>query len=216
MLQVAGVHKHFTGPNGRVTALDNVSLQVQPGEFLAVQGASGCGKTTLLMVLGALLRPDAGEVRIDGRNPYQLSNEARCRFRAEQIGFVFQEFYLVPYLSVLENVMTPSLARPRADAADRAHELLRQFHMEDRAAHVPSALSTGERQRAALARALFHEPKLLLADEPTGNLDPENADRVLSYLAAFADAGGTVLMVTHHADAATRAQRTLHMTAGRV
>ncbi|MDZ7620213.1 MAG: ABC transporter ATP-binding protein [Patescibacteria group bacterium] len=216
MLEVTGVTKRFAGPAGMVTALEGVSLRAEPGEFLAVRGASGCGKTTLLMVLGGLLRPEAGEVRVDGQDPYRLSNEARCRFRAEKIGFVFQEFYLVPYLSVLENVMAPSLAKPRPDAAARAQELIRQFQMEDRAAHVPAALSTGERQRVALARALFHEPKLLLADEPTGNLDAENAERVLRCLTAFAEAGGTVLMVTHHADAAAYARRVLEMDAGMI
>ena len=214
MLEVTGLTKRFAGPAGMVTALGGVSFRARPGEFLAVRGPSGCGKTTLLMILGALLRPDSGDVRVDGQDPYQLSGEARGRFRADRIGFVFQEFYLVPYLSVLENVMAPSLAKPRANAAARAGELIRQFQIEERAAHVPAALSTGERQRVALARALFHEPKLLLADEPTGNLDAENADRVLHCLATFAEAGGTVLMVTHHADAAARAQRVLEMDAG--
>ncbi len=214
MLEASGLTKQFSGPNGMVTALSDVSFRAEPGEFLAVRGPSGCGKTTLMMILGALLRPTAGEVHIDGDDPYQLAPEARSRFRAERIGFVFQEFYLVPYLSVLENIMAPSLARPHANAQARARELIGRFQLDDRAAHVPAALSTGERQRVALARALFHEPKLLLADEPTGNLDAENAERVLRCLATFAEGGGTVLMVTHHADATEYAQHVLEMRSG--
>ncbi len=214
MLVASGLTKRFSGPDGTVTALRDVSFQAEPGDFLAVRGPSGCGKTTLMMILGALLRPTDGEVQIDGEDPYRLAPEARSRFRAERIGFVFQEFYLVPYLSVLENVMAPSLARPHRNAEARARELIARFQLDDRAAHVPAALSTGERQRVALARALFHEPKLLLADEPTGNLDPENAERVLGCLAGFAEDGGTVLMVTHHADAAARARSVLEMQAG--
>ncbi len=216
MLEASGLTKQFSGPDGRVSALSGVSLRAEPGQFLAVRGPSGCGKTTLMMILGALLRPSAGEVRIGGENPYQLSAEARSRFRAERIGFVFQEFYLVPYLSVLENIMAPSLARPHPRAEARARELIGRFQLDDRAAHVPAALSTGERQRVALARALFHQPKLLLADEPTGNLDADNAARVLDHLAAFAKGGGTVLMVTHHPDAAEYAQRVLEMESGRM
>ena len=214
MIEASGLTREFAGPSGKVVALRDVALRVEQGEFLAVRGPSGCGKTTLLMILGGLLRPTAGEVRIDGQNPYDLPPEARSRFRAERIGFVFQEFYLVPYLSVVENIMAPVLARPHADAAGRARELVRRFRLDDRADHVPAALSTGERQRVALARALFHEPGLLLADEPTGNLDEENAERVLSHLAAFAESGGTVVMVTHHAEASGSAGRVLEMEAG--
>jgi ABC-type lipoprotein export system ATPase subunit len=213
-VEVQSITRHFDGPAGQVMALNDVSLSVEPGEFLAIRGPSGCGKTTLLLVLGGLLRPTSGTVLVDGENPYALSHEARSRFRAEKIGFVFQEFYLVPYLTVLENVLAAALARPRADAQERARELIRHFQLEDRAAHRPAALSTGERQRVALARALFHQPRLLLADEPTGNLDAENAARVLNYLSAFAESGGTVIMVTHHADAAGYARQVVEMDRG--
>jgi len=191
-----------------------VSFSAEPGEFLAVRGPSGCGKTTLMMILGGLQRPTSGQLRIDGQDPYELAPEARSRFRAEHIGFVFQEFYLVPYLSVLENILAPSLAKSHPDPPGRARALTERFHLQDRLTHVPSALSTGERQRVALARALFHEPQLLLADEPTGNLDPENAQIVLTYLAEFANSGGTVLMVTHHADAAAYAKHVMEMENG--
>jgi ABC-type lipoprotein export system ATPase subunit len=215
-LETIELTKRFAGPSGTVTAVSDVTFRAEAGEFLAVRGPSGCGKTTLLMILGALLRPSSGRILIDGCNPYDLSPEARSRFRAEHIGFVFQEFYLIPYLSVLENVLVPSLARPRSDAQARARELLRRFQLEDRAAHVPGALSTGERQRVAMARALFHEPKLLLADEPTGNLDAENAQEVLRCLAEFADRRGTVIMVTHDVQAANYARQSLELEAGRL
>ncbi len=214
MLEADGLTKEFSSPTGTVTALRNVSFSAEPGEFLAVRGPSGCGKTTLMMILGALQRPTSGKLRIEGQDPYELAPEARSRFRAERIGFVFQEFYLVPYLSVLENILAPSLAKAHPDPQGRARALIERFHLQDRLTHVPSALSTGERQRVALARALFHQPKLLLADEPTGNLDPENAEIVLTYLADFAHSGGTVLMVTHHADAAGYAKHVMEMEQG--
>ncbi len=215
-LEATELTKTFAGPTGTVTALSDVTFRVESGEFLAVRGPSGCGKTTLLMMLGALLHPSSGRVTIDGCNPYDLSPEARSRFRAEHVGFVFQEFYLVPYLSVLENVLAPSLAIPRADADAHGRSLLQRFQLEQRAAHVPAALSTGERQRVALARALFHEPKLLLADEPTGNLDADSAQRVLRHFAEFAEGGGTVIMVTHDTQAAAYAHRSLELEAGRM
>jgi ABC-type lipoprotein export system ATPase subunit len=216
LLELNQVTRRYKGPEGAVHALKDVSLAIEPGQFVAVQGPSGCGKTTLLLCAGTLLEPSAGEVRVDGQAPYDLAPEARARFRAEKIGFVFQQFHLVPYLSVLENILAPVLARPSPEARERARELASQFGLEPRSAHKPAALSTGERQRVALARALLNRPRLVLADEPTGNLDAENAARVLDHLAAFARNGGTVLLATHDTQAAARAQRVLHMKAGAV
>jgi putative ABC transport system ATP-binding protein len=214
LLELCQVSQVYEGPNGSIRALEQVNLSIQPGEFVAVQGPSGCGKTTLLLVAGTLLQPTSGEVRLGGQSPYELPPEARARFRAETVGFVFQQFHLVPYLSVLENVLAPALALPKAGAQARARELVRQFGLEARAAHKPRALSTGERQRVALARALFNGPRLLLTDEPTGNLDGTTAVGVLDHLVAFARAGGAVLLATHDAQAAARAGRTLAMSAG--
>ena len=214
MLEVSNLTRSFRGPEGTVRALDGVSFGVAQGEFVAVHGPSGCGKTTLLLVCGGLLQPGSGDVSVDGENPYQLPPESRSRFRAEKVGFVFQQFHLVPYLTVLDNVATPSLAMPQPDAPARARELIRRFNLEDRIRHTPAALSTGERQRTALARALLNRPKLLLADEPTGNLDVENAENVLQYFADFAREGGSVLLVTHDARAASYAHRALHMKSG--
>ena len=215
MLKIRGIGKWYRGPGNRVTALEGVTVNVAAGELVAVQGPSGSGKTTLLLAAGGLLVPDSGEVVVDGQELYALSPEKRARLRGATIGFVFQQFHLIPYLSVLRNVLAPSLAVPAPDARDRAEELLARFGLTDRIRHVPAELSTGERQRTALARALLNRPKLLLADEPTGNLDGQNSDVVLGHLAEFAGAGGAVLLVTHDLQAAKRAQRHIRLVAGR-
>lgn len=216
MIAIENLAKRFTGPAGLVRALDGISFTVEAGEFVAVQGPSGCGKTTLLLVAGALLHPSEGQVRLDGQNPYSLSPDERSRFRAETIGFVFQQFHLVPYLSVRDNVLAPQLAKPQPDARERANELLRRFQLTDRADHTPDALSTGERQRTALARAFLNRPKVLLADEPTGNLDEQNGEIVLRCLADFAGDGGAVLFVTHDVRATQYAHRTVRMENGKI
>ena len=216
MLDVQTIRKRYRGSNDEVRALDGVSLTVGSGEFVGVQGPSGCGKTTLLLAAGGLLACDDGHVLIDGKDPYALSPNDRARFRATKVGFVFQQFHLVPYLSVLDNILAPTLAMDSADAERRARELIEHFALRERAHHRPSELSTGERQRTALARALLHRPGLLLADEPTGNLDADSARVVLACLAEFADAGGAVLLVTHDERAVGYAHRTVLMDKGRV
>lgn len=216
ILELRDIAKTYRGPSGPVQALAGVSLDIASGEFVAVQGPSGCGKSTLLLAAGGLLRPDAGRVSIGGQDPYALSPDARAAFRAAHVGFVFQQFHLVPYLSVIDNVLTPSLALKRPGAPERAARLIAQFGMSDRRHHVPEQLSVGECQRTALARALLNGPQLLLADEPTGNLDLENARVVLDALAGFARAGGAVLLITHDPEAASRADRVLSLAAGRL
>jgi ABC-type lipoprotein export system ATPase subunit len=183
---------------------------------LAVVGPSGCGKTTLLLAAGGLLRPDAGEVRIDGADPYALDADARAELRAREVGFVFQQFHLVAYLSVIDNVLAPCLARPLDGARQRARELIERFGLAGRADHLPGELSTGERQRTALARAMLHSPRLICADEPTGNLDEDNGRVILESLRDFATAGGAVLMVTHDLRVAELADRTVGLREGRV
>ena len=222
-LQVENLVKTFGRGNDRVSAVIDVSLTVDAGEFVAVRGPSGCGKTTLLLAAGTLLEPDAGEVRIAGQDPYSLGPDERAAFRAKTVGFVFQQFHLVPYLSVRDNILAPALAQAHApssrgdgrDAGARADELIELFGLEARSKHVPSKLSTGERQRTAMARALFSKPRLILADEPTGNLDHENALTVLGHLRAFVDEGGSVLLVTHDPVAASFAHRSIHLAKGR-
>ncbi len=214
MLRVEEVAKTYFGNQREVTAIEGVSLTVAAQEAVAIQGPSGCGKSTLLLACGALLRPTGGTVLVADVDPYQLSANARSTFRAQHIGFVFQQFHLVPYLDVLQNILTANLPNRQPHPVERAEELIRHFGLEDRRRHVPAELSIGERQRVALARALFHRPKLVLADEPTGNLDPDNAVIVLDALRQYADAGAAVLMVTHDPHAAQRAHRVLHMDRG--
>jgi putative ABC transport system ATP-binding protein len=217
MIDLKNVTKRFDGPNGKVTALNDVSLSLMPGELLAINGPSGCGKSTLLLTAAGMLRPDQGDVRLmEGQNPYGLPPEQRSRLRAGSIGFVFQQFHLIPYLSVKENIQVPSLAAPGADPESRARDLIHQFGLQERIDHIPSQLSTGEKQRTALARAFFNQPKIVLADEPTGNLDDENAELVLQHLHRFVAAGGGVLLVTHSARAADYATRIARMKAGQL
>ena len=216
MLEFKNISKWFDGPEGKVTALNEVCLSISPGEFLAVRGPSGCGKTTLLLTAGGLLRPSAGQVSLDGYDPYALGPEKRSKMRARMIGFVFQQFHLIPYLTVRQNILAPSLALPAKEADQRARELVGRFGLDDRAGHVPAQLSTGERQRTALARALLNKPKIILADEPTGNLDEGNADIVFGYLSQYVAEGGCVLLVTHDVRAAAHATRTVQMVDGRL
>jgi putative ABC transport system ATP-binding protein len=217
LLQIESLSKSYPGPQGTIHAVDEVSLTVGAGEFVAVQGPSGCGKTTLLLAAGALLRPTRGRVAVNGEDPYALSPGQRARLRATKVGFVFQQFHLVPYLDVLDNILAPTLALgTNGSARARALELTARFGLTQRLRHLPAALSTGERQRVALARALLNRPKLLLADEPTGNLDPENAQMVLRCLAEFARDGGAVLLVTHEPGTSDYASRILRMNGGRI
>ena len=217
MVDLENVTKVYAGPKGAVRALDGVSLRVAAGEFVAIQGPSGSGKSTLLLTIGAMVRPTSGSVVVDGTDVYALPPGARARFRAEHIGFVFQMFHLVPYLTVLENVLLPTLARPSGHPGHaEASALLERFGLSHRTDHRPSELSIGERQRAAMARALLNRPTLILADEPTGNLDPDNATAVMNYLTEFHAAGGTVVVVTHEALAAEYAQRTIRIREGRI
>jgi putative ABC transport system ATP-binding protein len=216
MLEFKDVTKWFDGAQGKVTALSEISFSVQPGELLAVRGPSGCGKTTLLLVAGGLLSPDSGQIGLDGQDPYELGPEMRNKLRARMIGFVFQQFHLIPYLTVRQNIQVASLAAGANEAAERTQELISHFGLDDRAGHVPAQLSTGERQRTALARALLNRPKVILADEPTGNLDEDNAKTVLGYLSQYVSDGGCVLLVTHDVRAAGHASRTLQMSKGRL
>jgi len=216
LVRCDGLRKVYATPDGGVAALDGVSLEVGMGEFVAVCGASGCGKSTLLLALGGLLKPDAGMVSIGGAEPYAMNAGERGALRAERVGFVFQDFHLVPYLDVFDNVMAPTLAKTVPDGAQRAEALLDEFGLASRRSHRPSALSAGEQQRVALARALLAKPMFVLADEPTGNLDPENSEHVLRHLAGYAETGAAVLMVTHDPEAKAAADRRLEMAAGKI
>ncbi|MFO0798651.1 MAG: ABC transporter ATP-binding protein [Gemmataceae bacterium] len=215
LIEARDLYKQY--PDGQVRALNGVTLAVSAGEFVAITGPSGCGKSTLLNVLGALDRPDRGEVFFRGES---LTRHADLdRFRARQIGFVFQSFFLLPTLTARENVQVPMFGGTlgAADRARKADELLELVGMSKRAGHRPAQLSVGERQRVALARALANDPALLLADEPTGNLDSDNAAHVLDLLTTLQRQRGlTLVMVTHSADLADRADRVVRMRDGRV
>ncbi len=214
MIRAESLSKTYPGRDGGVRALVDVSLGVEAGRCLVILGASGSGKSTLLNTLGALSRPGSGTVFLDGADVYSLSRGARVRLRREKIGFVFQSFHLIPYLTAEENVCTAVALRGKPPAS--ARELLDRVGLADRAAHLPDQLSVGERQRVALARAVAGGPKIILADEPTGNLDPESAKRVSGYLRSFRDEGAAVVIVTHDPDLAEIADSTLRLEAGKV
>lgn len=216
MILVQDVAKVYASGRRVVRALDGVHLHVERGEFLVVRGPSGSGKTTLLMTIGAMLRPSAGTVSVDGHDLGGMSAGERAQFRARTIGFIFQMFHLVPYLNVAENVALAAVAAGKGGARARASQLLERLGIGGRALHKPSELSAGERQRTAIARALLNSPKILLADEPTGNLDRENALAVLSHLSDFHKSGGTVIMATDEMEAQTLANRVISLQDGRV
>jgi len=216
MIQLENVSKVFATPRGEVRALDDVSLQIGEGEYVAICGPSGCGKSTLLSLVGGLALPTAGRVTVAGQSTSQMSAGERAEFRADHLGFVFQLFHLLPYLNVVDNVLVAATPRTRKTARERASELLQRFGLGDRLSHRPGELSVGQRQRVAMARALLNRPRLLLADEPTGNLDPANAAALLDLLSEYQREGGTVLLVTHESYAAERAQRTVTMNEGRI
>lgn len=215
MLEFVEASKFYPTNHGVVRALDGLTLRIEAGEFVAVRGQSGAGKSTLLALGGGLATPSEGSVLVDGQNLADLLSAERAELRATKIGFVFQMFHLLPYLSVLDNVRMASRA-PSAQARRAAEETLHRFGLSDRLTHVPGQLSAGERQRVAMARAMLNEPKLLLADEPTGNLDAENASAVLDLISEFHAGGGTVLLVTHDDRAAAYAQRAFHLNRGKL
>ncbi len=213
--------KSYRLPHKTVTVLTAAALTVAAGERVAVVGRSGVGKSTLLHVLGALDRPEAGEVWVNGRSIYALSDRERAVLRAREIGFVFQSYHLLPEMDLTENVMLPAWAagggRSRAAMRRRALELLDRVGLADRATHTPLELSGGEQQRAALARALMNEPPLLLADEPTGNLDRGTGTQILDLLFGIArQAGHALVLVTHSPEVAARCDRTLTLADGRL
>lgn len=215
MIRLENVSKVYHKGPEEVRALDDMTLTVAQGEFVTVRGPSGCGKSTLLLTVGGMIRPSGGHVLLDGQDLYALPLRARARLRADRIGFVFQMFHLVPYLSALDNALVPAMAGMEAGRSE-ATDLLERLQLGERLRHRPAELSTGERQRVALARALVKRPSIILADEPTGNLDPENAAQVMSYLAEFHSDGGTVLLVSHDALAEQHADRTVYLEAGRL
>ena len=211
-VEVEGLTKKFSDS---VYALNAVSFAVEKGEWLAVMGPSGSGKSTLLHLLGCLDAPSAGRLLVDGQDLAQLSGDALARFRAEKIGFVFQQFHLVPYLTALENVMLAQYFHSLADEPEAADALAR-VGLGDRMHHLPSQLSGGEQQRVCVARALINQPNLILADEPTGNLDEVNEAIVMGLFTELHRAGHTIVMVTHDPEIGRMAERRIELHHGRL
>jgi len=216
MIHLENVSKIYKTGNEQVKALDDVNIQIKEGELVIVRGPSGSGKSTLLFTIGGMLRPTEGKVLVDGKDIYSMNERERAIFRAENIGFVFQMFYLIPYLNVVENIILASGAGKNKTSPEKAKEMLKILQMSNREKHKPSELSTGEKQRAAIARASLNNPKIILADEPTGNLDPENAAEVMGYLKNFHNEGGTIIIVTHGKELFQHADRIINLRNGRI
>jgi len=218
MLTMENVTKSYPHRGRIVTALAGATIDVARGDFVAVVGPSGSGKSTLLLVLGGMLSPSAGRVLLEGQSIYDLSADQRARLRKNKVGFVFQTFNLIPYLSALENVEVPLHLAGVApgEQESRATALLDRVGLGDRLHHKPSELSVGQQQRVALARMLANDPAVILADEPTGNLDPETGQQVIGFFEECHREGRTVIMVTHDPRAAQRAKRTLRLSDGAI
>jgi putative ABC transport system ATP-binding protein len=211
LVQVERLSKHF----GNVRALDEISFDVTEGEWIAIMGPSGSGKTTLINILGGLDRPTSGTARVNGLEIGSLREDELTRYRAEKIGFVFQQYHLVPYLTAVENVMLAQYFHSITDEAAAA-ESLRQVGLGGRLKHLPSQLSGGEQQRVAIARALINQPKLILADEPTGNVDEANEQIILDLFRELHAAGHTILIVTHDPSIGRLTDRRIELAHGRL
>ncbi|MAT52337.1 MAG: ABC transporter [Porticoccaceae bacterium] len=218
MYRLESVSKSYVRRGEVVTALDNSTFQIDEGEFIAVVGPSGSGKTTLLSILGGMLAPSEGSVFLNETSLYELSSEARAAVRKESIGFVFQTFNLIPWLTALENVQIPLMlaGKSNLEQLEQANAMLDRVGLGERMHHRPGELSQGQQQRVALARTLANNPRVVLADEPTGNLDAATREQVMEYLSEFNREGRTIVMVTHDDAAAAYANRTLRLQDGKV
>ena len=215
VISLRAVTREYTGRSGSVRALEDANFSIVAGEWVAVTGPSGSGKSTLVNMLGCLDRPTSGELRIDGVDVSAMSPAELDRFRADKVGFIFQQFHLIPYLTALENVMLAQYFHSMTDSA-QALEALDRVGLGQRASHLPSELSGGEQQRVCIARALINHPPILLADEPTGNLDEANQKIVAGLLQDLHRKGHTIVMVTHDPEMASLAQRRIALSHGKV
>jgi len=217
-INLSNVTKTFHAGDEEYAALKGISLNIESGEFVAIMGPSGSGKSTLLSILGGLSHPSSGTITVDGISLGSLGQNKLSDFRREYLGFVFQSFYLVPYLTAIENVMLPLTIQPGLNGTGRAKalEALSRVGLDAKANRLPSQLSGGEQERVAIARALVNRPALILADEPTGNLDTKTGDKVLDLLEGLHKDGHTIVMVTHSVENAKRANRTIEIRDGEV
>jgi len=217
MIRLEGVRKTFTAGETQIHALDGVSLEIERGEFVAIMGQSGSGKSTMMNIIGLLDRPDEGAYLLSGQNVAGLSEHARARLRGTAFGFVFQSYSLLPRMSALEQVELPLIYQGIRDRRRRAAEALVRVGLADRIGHRPTQLSGGEQQRVAIARSLVVDPLVVLADEPTGALDTATGDEVMTLLSDLVDQHGmTIILVTHEAEVAEFAQRTVRMRDGKI
>ncbi|MGQ7870930.1 ABC transporter ATP-binding protein [Sunxiuqinia sp. sy24] len=216
MINIQDVTKIFSSKMGDVVALHELNMQIPDNKFVLIKGPSGCGKSTLLFTLGGLLKPSSGQVKVLGKEPFNMEEKERTAFLSSQVGFVFQSYHLIPYLTVLENILFSKNAGNKDVSEEQAQTLAEELNITDRLKHYPSELSIGEKQRVALARALIVKPELILADEPTGNLDPENTQVVLDHLRKFQQSGGSVVMVSHGNEADHLADCIISMKKGKI
>ena len=217
-LTMDNITKTYGNGESAVNALDDISLFIELGEFVAVMGESGAGKSTLLAVMGAMNTPSSGLYKVDDIDVYALKSDQRADFRKEYLGFVFQSFHLVPYLTVIENVMLPiiTIRMPAHRKSSAAMDALARVGLASKAKRLPSQISGGEKERVAVARAIVNNPPILLADEPTGNLDSNNSTEIMNLLENLNQSGTTIIMVTHSAACASYAQRVLQVKDGRL
>lgn len=218
VIALHGLTKRYGIGDAEQTVLDSIDLEIHKGEFIAIMGPSGCGKTTLLNILGLLDKPDDGDYLLDDTSVARLSSARRAAIRSKQIGFVFQSFNLVPRLSVIENVALPLAytGTSHVKSLKKASDMLKTFHLNEREYYMPWQLSGGQTQRVAIARALVNDPSIILADEPTGNLDSKSSHVILEELSDIHRRGNTIIMVTHNPDMTTYADRVITMLDGRI
>ncbi len=218
LIQINNLHKTYNTSKDHVHALQGVTLEIEQGEFVAVMGPSGSGKSTLLSVLGGLSHPTQGSVVVDGIDLYALPTEQRADFRREYLGFVFQSFQLIPYLTVLENVMLPLVASAYSGQEKKkmAIDILERVGLRSKALRLSDELSGGEQQRVAVARALVNQPPIVLADEPTGNLDTRTSSEIMKLLQGLNQEGHTIIMVTHNSENLQYANRCIHLRDGQL
>lgn len=218
VIELANLRKEFGHGDTCIAALDGIDLTIEKGEFVAIMGPSGCGKTSLLNILGLLDRPSDGQYKLDGKEAASLSHRRRARIRSRQIGFVFQSFNLLPRMNIIDNVALPlSYAwMRRTSKLTAASKMLKTFDLQEREYYMPHQLSGGQLQRVAIARALVNKPSIILADEPTGNLDSKASELIMNELRSIHERGNTIIMVTHNPDLTVYATRIIHMRDGQV
>ena len=211
ILKASDISKSYSSDKNRIKVVDNYNIDLFSSEFVSLTGPSGCGKTTILMIIGCLLKPDHGTVEIDGLDIYSMNSSRIAEQRSKKIGFIYQDFKLIPYLTIKENILCSSLINDGDNLEDKANDLILRLRLNHRVNHRPEQLSAGEKQRTAIARALLMEPKLIIADEPTGNLDKKNSSLVIEALKHYSDEGACVIMVSHDEDVKKSSDRHIQM-----